>query len=154
MESWWPMLIFKAGIKFSSHTLPYHIVSVLEMCWPIGVSFPHTQHMTTIILKSSIPSHGIDVSKIQFHNGVNFSQDFDIYLIPLNFDGGVGFIVASLFYDLKLHHKDFPVWILKNQTNSSSGQILYKYDFYSQAYSIDTHYPGYIENCVSQRSNF
>jgi hypothetical protein len=36
-----------------------------------GVLPPHTQPMTTTILKSSIPSHGIDASKIQFHNGLD-----------------------------------------------------------------------------------
>jgi hypothetical protein len=30
--------------------------------------------MTTKILKSSIPSHGIDVSKTQFYRGIDFLQ--------------------------------------------------------------------------------
>jgi hypothetical protein len=42
----------------------------------IGV-FPHTQHSTATILKSSIPSHTKDVSKSQFHNGIDFSQGID-----------------------------------------------------------------------------
>jgi hypothetical protein len=29
------------------------------------------------ILKSSIPSHGIDAAKNQFHNGMDFSQGID-----------------------------------------------------------------------------
>jgi hypothetical protein len=42
-----------------------------------GLLPSHTQHMTMTILKSSIPSHGIDDSKNQFHNGIDFSQGFD-----------------------------------------------------------------------------
>ncbi len=33
--------------------------------------------MTTTVQKSSIPSHGIDVSKNQFHNGIDFSEGID-----------------------------------------------------------------------------
>jgi hypothetical protein len=33
--------------------------------------------MKMTILKSSIPSHGIDVSKNQFLNGIDFSQGID-----------------------------------------------------------------------------
>jgi hypothetical protein len=44
-----------------------------------GLSFPHTQHMSTTILKSSIPSHGTDDSKYQFHDGINFSQGIDAW---------------------------------------------------------------------------
>jgi hypothetical protein len=43
----------------------------LEMCW---MSFSHTQHKSTTILKSSVSSHGIDVSKYPFHNKIDFSQ--------------------------------------------------------------------------------
>jgi hypothetical protein len=42
-----------------------------------GYIFPHIQHMTTVILKSSISSHGIDVSKNPFHNKIDFSQGID-----------------------------------------------------------------------------
>jgi hypothetical protein len=65
--------VFKAEIDFLFLADSCYIVCVLEMCWPIGVSFPRTQHMTTI-LKSSIPSHEIAVSKNQFHNGISFPQ--------------------------------------------------------------------------------
>ncbi len=49
------------------------------MCWPrpTGVSYPHSQHMTTTILKSSIPSNWINVTRNQFHNGIDFSQVID-----------------------------------------------------------------------------
>ncbi len=68
------VLNFLYGIDFSFPADSCHIICVLKMCWPIGASFPHTQHMTITILKSSIPSHGIDVSKNQFHNVNDFSQ--------------------------------------------------------------------------------
>ncbi len=75
---WHKMLIFTAGIDFSSPADSCHI---LFACWKrveqIGVSLPHTQHMPTTILKSLIPSHEIDVSKNQFHNGIYFSQGID-----------------------------------------------------------------------------
>ncbi len=71
------MLLFKAGIDFSSPADSCYIICVLEMCWSLGVSFPHTQHMTTTFLKSSIPSHGMDVFKNQFHNRIDFSQGID-----------------------------------------------------------------------------
>ncbi len=55
-----------------------YIARVLEMCWPIRVSsFPHTQHMTTTILNTSVPSHGIGDSKNIFYNGKDFSQGSD-----------------------------------------------------------------------------
>ncbi len=38
-------------------------------------AFSHTQHMTMIILKSSIPSHGIAASKNKFHNRIDSSQE-------------------------------------------------------------------------------
>jgi hypothetical protein len=41
------------------------------------MSIPHTHHMPTTILKSSVPLYGIDVSKNQFHNGIDFSQGID-----------------------------------------------------------------------------
>ncbi len=44
-----------------------------------GVTFLHTQHKTTTILKSSIPSHRIDVSKKQFCNEIDFSQGIDAW---------------------------------------------------------------------------
>ncbi len=71
------MLNFKAGIDFSFPAYICHIVCLLEVCWPIGVSLSHRQHMTTTILKSSILSHGINVSKNQFHNGIYFSHGID-----------------------------------------------------------------------------
>jgi hypothetical protein len=73
------MSIFKAGIGFKSRVDSFHIVWLLEMCLPIGVFFPYTQHMTTTILKSSIPSHGIAASNRQFHNGINFSEGIDAW---------------------------------------------------------------------------
>ncbi len=61
-------LIFKAGIDwfFPCLQLPYCLRAgnVLSDCWPIGVSFPHTQHMKKTILKSSIPAHGSMSPKI------------------------------------------------------------------------------------------
>jgi hypothetical protein len=45
-------IVFKAGIDFSSPVT----TAILFACWPIGVLSPQTQHMTTTILKSSIPS--------------------------------------------------------------------------------------------------
>ena len=36
----------KAWIYFSSTVDSCYIVSVLEMCWPMGLFFPHTQHIT------------------------------------------------------------------------------------------------------------
>ncbi len=51
-----------------------HIVFMLKMYWLTGVSFSHAQHMMMTILKSSIPPHGIDASRTQFHNGIDFSQ--------------------------------------------------------------------------------
>ncbi len=53
------IIVKKVGIKFSSPADSCHvyIVCVLEMCGPIEESFPHTQHVTSPILKSSIPSH-------------------------------------------------------------------------------------------------
>jgi hypothetical protein len=47
-------------------------------CWkcfcPVVAFFPHTQYMTTAILKSLIPSHGTDASENQFHDGINLSK--------------------------------------------------------------------------------
>jgi hypothetical protein len=51
------IIVKKVGIKFSSPAESCHIVCVLKMCGPIEESFPHTQHVTTPVLKSSIPSH-------------------------------------------------------------------------------------------------
>jgi hypothetical protein len=65
------MLIFKAEIDFSSRVGSCKIVSVLEMSYRWGVS-SHTQHKTMTILKSSIPAHGIDAFRNQFHNGIDF----------------------------------------------------------------------------------
>jgi hypothetical protein len=42
-----------------------------------GYIFPHIQHMTTAILKSSISSHGIHVSTKPFHNKIDFSKGID-----------------------------------------------------------------------------
>ncbi len=55
------MLIFKAEIIFSSPA------AIFFTCWKCvdqqESRSPHTQQMTTTIMKSSIPSHGIYVSK-------------------------------------------------------------------------------------------
>ncbi len=51
-------------------------VVLLEMRLPKTgetVSFRHTQHMTTTLLKSSVSSHGIDLSKSTFLNETDFS---------------------------------------------------------------------------------
>ncbi len=70
------MLIFKAGIDFSFPADGCHIVCLLEMCWPIGVSRSTYDDDNSEILNFS---HGIeiDVFKKQFHNGINFSQGID-----------------------------------------------------------------------------
>jgi hypothetical protein len=68
------MLIFKAEIDFSTPAYSYNIVgNVLAN----RTDLPHTQYMMTKILKSSIPSYGIDVPKDQFHEGIVFSQGID-----------------------------------------------------------------------------
>ncbi len=42
-----------------------------------GYIFPHIQHMTTTILKSSISLHGIHVSTKPFQNKIDISQGID-----------------------------------------------------------------------------
>jgi hypothetical protein len=71
------MLIFKAGIDFSSSADSCQIVCMLEMCRLTVMPFHHTQHVTMAIMKSSIPSHENDASKNQFQNGIDFSQGID-----------------------------------------------------------------------------
>ncbi len=47
-------------IKWSFHPLSTAAILFVcwKGCWPIGESFPYTQHMPTAIMKSSIPSQG------------------------------------------------------------------------------------------------
>ncbi len=67
-----PMLVF---LKQESTFHPLSTAAILFLCWKCvgqkGLLLPHTAYctMTTTILKSSIPSHGIDVSKNHFFNG-------------------------------------------------------------------------------------
>jgi hypothetical protein len=61
----------------------------------------------TTILKTSIPSHGIDVSKNQFHNGIDFSQK----TIPWNQCCGSGMFIpdpGSEFFHLGSRIKKIP----------------------------------------------
>jgi hypothetical protein len=42
-----------------------------------GLLLTHTKHMAMPIPQSSVPSHGIDVSKNNFHSRIDFSQGID-----------------------------------------------------------------------------
>jgi hypothetical protein len=53
---------------------PSYCLHVRNVLTKIGVSFPHTHHTTMTILKSSIPSLGINVSKNQYHIRIDFLQ--------------------------------------------------------------------------------
>ncbi len=79
MESSWSCSI---KCKFVKQELAFHFLptaALLFACWKCVdqygcMSFPHTQHMMTTILKYLIHSHGIDVSKNQFHKVTYISQ--------------------------------------------------------------------------------
>jgi hypothetical protein len=70
------MLIFKAVIDFPAPTDNYQ-----STCWKCvdqyGCPSPTHIHMMMTILKSSMASHGIDVSKNQFRSRMDFSQGID-----------------------------------------------------------------------------
>ncbi len=63
----------------------------------IGVSFSDVQHVTMSILKSSIPSHGIDESKNLFHSGIDFLQGIDsMDSVPRFLKSGVVNVITTL----------------------------------------------------------
>jgi hypothetical protein len=68
--------------KYSFHPLPIAAIFCLRVGNGLikNGALPLHQRISTTILKSSIPSHGIDVSKNQFHNGIYFSQGIDSFL--------------------------------------------------------------------------